>query len=319
MFHLMHRTRPLILALAVVAAGCSQPSVTAPATPAMPESKPMPKLLTWPDLLKRARPKPTHTIQYGPGKTDVGDLWLPSGAGPHKTVLMIHGGCWQKSVADRTLMDWSADALAKQGFAVWNIEYRGVDEEGGGYPGTFQDVARAADQLRELRVQYSLDLAHVAAFGHSAGGHLAMWLAARPNLKASSALYTPNPLPIDAVLNSGGLADLKASAPVTAADCLSDIMDRLTGPPSAQRPDVFSDTSPARLLPVGVRMVSVNGANDGIAPPSLGEGWTALARRAGDTAETVIVPDSGHVELVAPGSSAFDAEVAVLKRLLGVG
>ena len=216
-------------------------------------------------------------------------------------------------------MDWSAEALAKQGIAVWNIEYRGVDEEGGGYPGTFRDVARAADQLRELRVPYHLDLDNVVAFGHSAGGHLAMWLAARPKLNASSAIYMPNPLPIKAVLNSGGLADLAASAPVTQADCLADIMDRLTGPPGAERPDVLSDTSPARLLPIGVAMVSLNGANDAIAPPELGEGWTALATQAGDKAESVVVPDTGHVELVAPGSRAFDVEIGVLKRLLGAG
>ena len=308
--------RSLVLALAIAAAGCSQPGATPQQAPRKEAA--MPKLLTWPDLLKRSRPHPTHTIQYGPAKTDVGDLWIPSGPGPHKTVVMIHGGCWQKSVADRTLMDWSAEALMKAGFAVWNIEYRGVDEEGGGYPGTFHDVARAADQLRELRVQYSLDLDHVAAFGHSAGGHLAMWLAARPKLPASSGVYTDNPLPIEAVLNSGGLADLKASAPVTQADCLADIMDKLTGPPSAQRPDVLSDTSPARLLPLGVKMISVNGANDTIAPAKLGEGWTALATRAGDRAETIVMPETGHVELVAPGSKAFDAEIAALKRLLMV-
>jgi acetyl esterase/lipase len=271
----------------------------------------MARLLSWDDLTSRPRPHASHTIKWGPGETDVADLWLPAGAGPHDLVLMVHGGCWQKAIADRTLMDWAADDMAKHGLAVWNIEYRGVDEAGGGYPGTFQDVARAADYIRTLGPQYNLRTDRVVAFGHSAGGHLATWLAARPNLPASSPLRTANPLPIHAVVNSGGLADLKASAPVTQASCLADIMDKLTGPPSASRPDVFADTSPASLAPIDAAVISVNGAQDRIAPPQLGR---ALAvSRASSYKE---IPDAGHVELIAPGTAAFTAEVAAIKDQL---
>ena len=78
----------------------------------------------------------------------VADLWLPDGPGPHPTVLMVHGGCWQTEIADRRIMNWIADDLRRRGIAVWNIDYRGVDRPGGGYPGTFQDAAAAADALR---------------------------------------------------------------------------------------------------------------------------------------------------------------------------
>lgn len=277
----------------------------------------MPKrLMTWDDLLSRPRPNPTHTIQWGPGATDVADLWLPEGAGPHPVVLMIHGGCWQKSIADRTLMNYAAEELRVNGLAVWNIEYRGVDEDGGGYPGTFLDVAHAADALRDQAATYNLKTDKIAAFGHSAGGHLSLWLAGRRNLPASSPLRMNNPLKITGVLNSGGLADLKASAPVTQPECLSRIMPKLTGAVSSTRSNVFSDTSPVELLPLGARQVSVNGHRDLIAPQVLGEGYTRKARTAGDNAEVIVVLNTGHVELITPGTEAFNTEMANLKEML---
>lgn len=280
----------------------------------MPQQSP--KLLGWNDLTSRPKPSPTATIKWGAGKTDIADLWLPEGAGPHPVVLMVHGGCWQKSVADYSLMNWAAEDMRKHGLAVWNIEYRGVDEAGGGYPGTFQDVASGADALRTSAPKYNLDLKRVAGFGHSAGGHLILWIAARSKLPKSSPLWNGNPLQLVGVVNSGGLADLKASAPVTASDCLASIMDKLTGPFSAARADVLSDTSPAEMLPLGLHQVAVNGDQDRIAPAILGDGYAKRAKAAGDKAEAVVVPSTGHVELVAPGTDAFEREVSILKEML---
>jgi acetyl esterase/lipase len=137
-------------------------------------------LMVWKDLLERPRPQPTTTIRYGEDALQVVDLWLPEGAGPHPVALMVHGGCWQTDIADRTLMNWIAEDLRRRGVAVWNIDYRGVDRPGGGYPGTFLDAAAAADALRDHAARHNLDLSRVVAVGHSAGGHLALWLAARP-------------------------------------------------------------------------------------------------------------------------------------------
>ena len=137
-------------------------------------------LMTWPDLLERPRPAPNHTIRYGDDPLQVVDLWLPEGAGPHPVAIMVHGGCWQTQIADRTIMNWIADDLRRRGIAVWNIDYRGVDRPGGGYPGTFQDAAAAADALRIHAARYGLQTDNLVAVGHSAGGHLALWLGARP-------------------------------------------------------------------------------------------------------------------------------------------
>ena len=309
--------RNVLLPLILAAAACSGPApAPGQAATEQPRYAPPAQLMTWDDLFSRPKPTPTHSIQWGEGATDIADLWLPDGAGPHPVVLMVHGGCWQKAIADRTIMNWAADDLRKRGMAVWNIEYRGVDEAGGGYPGTFTDVARAADALRAQAAPYNLDLTHVVAFGHSAGGHLALWLAARPRLPAQSPMRMENPLPLVGVVNSGGLADLAGSLRVTDRSCLADIYDKLVGDISPSRANVLSDTSPAELLPLRVRQVSVNGHRDRIAPPVLGENWARRARAAGDNATVEVMLDTGHVELIAPGSKAWEFEAAALASML---
>lgn len=274
------------------------------------------KLMTWGDLAVRPQPTPSVEVKWGEGDTDIADIWLPEGRGPHPVVVMVHGGCWQKSIADRTLMNPMADALRNQGWAVWNIEYRGVDEPGGGYPGTYLDVGAAADELIERADAWNLDLGRVTGIGHSAGGHLALWLAARSKLPDSSPLGVSNPLRFRGVVVSGGLADLEASRPVTAPTCLDAVYDQLTGAPSPERPDPLSDTSPARLLPIGVAFVSVNGSEDRIAPALLGDALTRKAEAAGDSASLVVIPATGHVELVSPGTQAFDIQSQILSDFI---
>ncbi len=262
-------------------------------------------LLTWPDLTSRARPAPDATVSYGSDAYQKVDVWIPKGAGQHPVVLMVHGGCWQTEIADRTLMNWIADDLRGRGIAVWNIDYRGVDRPGGGYPGTFQDAAAAADALAANAARYHLDLKRVVAVGHSAGGHLALWLAGRAKLPKGSVLRTAHPLPIKHVVSLGGLPDLEATAASPDNGCGTDIIARLTGPATPAHPDVFADTSVPRLLPIGVPQDLVNGENDRIIPMRLGTSYVAQASKAGDKAVLHRIPATGHVELIAPESAAW--------------
>ena len=273
-------------------------------------------LLTWGDLLSRDRPAPTASIRIGEGATDIVDLWLPETPGPHPVVLMVHGGCWQKAIADRTLMNYAAEDLRQRGLAVWNIEYRGVDEDGGGYPGTYLDVARAADAMRAHASDYDLDLSRVAGIGHSAGGHLVTWLATRAALPETSPLRSNTPLEMRGVINSGGLADLEISVKVTQFDCMGAIIDSLTGAPSDTRATVFDDTSPAELLPVPGDFVSVSGAMDRISPPGLADAIAAKDLAAGGTGRAVIVAGNNHVDLVAPGTDAWEVQADLLQDML---
>lgn len=318
------RSIGLAASLAILLAACASESVDGEVIEAAPvqseppqaEAQNPPPLMRWNDLTDRALPQPTETFAYGDDPAQLSDLWRPEGPGPHPVVLMVHGGCWQKAIADRTLMNYAAEDLRQRGLAVWNIEYRGVDEAGGGYPGTYQDVSAAAQQLMDKGSDLDLDVERIVAVGHSAGGHLAAWLATQGNIQADSKLFTGRTLPLSAVVISGGLADLEASAPVTFEGCLADILEPLTGAPSKERPDVFADTSPAELLPTDAVLISVNGQKDRIAPPSLGLALTEKVRAAGGKAEYVEIEHAGHVELVSPGTEAFDVQANLLTSYL---
>ena len=130
--------------------------------------------ISYTDLLARPRPQPTKVASYGSAKEETGELFLPAGKGPHPVVVLIHGGCWLVELPGTELMDYIAADLQARGYAVWNIEYRRVGGVGGGYPGTFLDVADGIDALRKLAPANALDLNHVVVVGHSAGGHLAL-------------------------------------------------------------------------------------------------------------------------------------------------
>ena len=267
------------------------------------------RLMAWPDLLERPRPAPSHTISYGDYPLQVVDLWLPAGDGPHPVVLMVHGGCWQTEIADRTIMNWIADDLRRRGIAVWNIDYRGVDR-GGGYPGTFQDAAAATDALRTHAAQYRLDVRRVVATGHSAGGHLALWLAARPRLPAGSPLRTADPLPIAAVVSLGGLPDLEEAARPPGSGCGTEVIARISG-------GRFTETSVPRLAPLGMPQVLINGQQDRIIPTDYAEGYARPMRAAGDDVRVRMLDATGHVELIAPETAAWAAAVEELQRALG--
>ncbi len=267
-------------------------------------------LMVWPDLLERPRPEPDAEISYGADSMQVVDLWLPEGDGPHPTVLMVHGGCWQTEIADRRIMNWIADDLRRRGVAVWNIDYRGVDRDGGGYPGTFLDAAAAADALREHARHYNLAIADFVAVGHSAGGHLALWLAGRPRLPQGSPLRAPDPLPIPYVVSLGGLPDLEEAAREPGSGCGTEVVARLSG-------GHFADTSVPRLRPLGVRQLLVNGLQDKIIPPFYAEAYAAPMRAAGDEVEVQMIDETGHVELIAPETQAWATAAAAIERALG--
>lgn len=274
------------------------------------------RLLTWPDLLKRPRPLCNVTIAFGSDPFQKVDLWLPTGDGPHTTIVMVHGGCWQTAIADRTLMDWVAADLRANGIAVWNVDYRGVDRPGGGYPGTFDDVANASDLLRDHAGAYGLDMRRIVAVGHSAGGHLALWLAARPRLPATSALRHDDPLPIAHVVCLGGLPDLEATAASPDNGCGVEVIERLVG---GGRPDRFSDTSIPRLLPIGISHDLVNGREDQIIPYRFATDYLARATAAGDRVTLHTIAATGHVELVAPETAAWAVAISLIRDALMFG
>jgi acetyl esterase/lipase len=269
--------------------------------------------MTAKDYFALTGPAPTAHIAYGSAPSQYAELFLPKGAGPFPVVFLVHGGCWVASLRGIDQMHGIAGDLQARGIAVWNVEYRRLDEPGGGYPGMYQDVNRAYDALIAKAPAYHLDIDHIAAVGHSAGGHLVQWLAGRARLPKSSPVYDANPVHLTEVVSLGGLADLRAQAKRIPDVCDAHV-EQITGPPSANRPDPLRDTSAASLLPNGTHTVLVNGALDDISPPSVAADYAIVARGAGDTAETVVVPDVGHFDEVATTSPAWKTILPLLLK-----
>ena len=258
--------------------------------------------MTWDDLTARPLAKATARVAYGPAPEQFAEVWRPDGRGPFPTVLMIHGGCWRSSLANLHIMDYAAEDLRKRGIAVWNIEYRGVDRPGGGYPGTFQDVNAAADLLVAQGRDFGLRIDKVVVLGHSAGGHLALWLAARQDLAKSSPLFDRKPIDIAWVVSLGGLPDLSSAKEGCGEKTVANL---LAG--SANR-DPLSDTSPASLLPLRSPSMLIHGGLDETSPPAQGKAYVAKARAAHDIrAWSYSIPGDGHVEEIAPGSRTWGA------------
>lgn len=263
------------------------------------------------EALSLRQAKADARFAYGNAPQQFGDLRLPKGKGPFPVAIVIHGGCWSAQYDLAYLGNMSA-ALAKEGIVTWSIEYRRVGDSGGGWPGTFQDVAKAADYVRELAKQYPLDLKRVVAVGHSAGGHLALWLAARHKLPKSSELYSPDPIALSGVVSLAGIPDLAAAG--TDTGC-GDMPYQLMGGRPDQVPDRYKQGSPVELLPLAVRQILIHGQQDKLVPHKLSVDYEARARKSGDEVRLVSVPNAGHFELVVPTTEAWEKVADFVRSL----
>jgi acetyl esterase/lipase len=250
-------------------------------------------------------------IAYGSAPAQVVELFLPKGKGPHPVVVLLHGGCFLAEYQGLRQTSGIAADLARRGYAVWNVEYRKLGEDGAGYPGTFLDVADAVDRLRAEAPKHGLDTRGVVAVGHSAGAHLALWAASRARLPKSSALWRADPLKIRAVVSLGGIGDLKPHAGVFAGAC---------GPSISQvaPPRTYPETSPAELLPSGAAVTMIHGEFDHVMPFATGEAYAAKVRAAGDKAQAIEVEGVGHFDPVIPTTDAWKTVVVpAIERAFG--
>jgi acetyl esterase/lipase len=270
------------------------------------------------DYLALAGPTPTATYAYGKAPSQYAELFIPAGRGPFPVAVLVHGGCWTKEFGGIGQLRNMAGALATRGIAVWNVEYRRVDEDGGGYPGTYQDINAALDMLAAQAPRQGLDLARIVAVGHSAGGQLVQWVAGRSRIAPSSPLFQAQPLPVRQIVSLGGLADLRREQALIKSSCERDMVD-LTGLPSTTRPDVFSDTNAAELMPNGSHTVLITGELDTVSPPRVAHDYAARARAAGDRADVVILPGASHYDEVATSSPAWSTVLGMIEQAVQTG
>jgi acetyl esterase/lipase len=236
--------------------------------------------------------------------------------------VVLHGGCWKARhgdlVADVENTAPLASALTALGIATWNLEYRRIDNPGGGWPGTFEDVARGVDYLRVLAASHPLDLTRVVVVGHSAGGHLGTWAAARGRLPEASSFYSRDLIRVR-IVNLAGPADLEGFGPVEAQVCGEPVVTRLLGGSPSDVPERYRQASPANLLPIGVEQVLITGRHDRVVAPSLAERYQEQARKHGDDVTAITVEEAAHFEVIAPGSTAWPTVKQTVASMIGLG
>jgi acetyl esterase/lipase len=299
----MRRIMPRVLLLLFAAA---VPAVWAQTSPPGP--------VRWTDVADRQVAAADHRIAYGEGPLQFGDLRLPAGEGPHPVAVVIHGGCWLSKYDLRHISHLS-EALTRAGVATWTIEYRRIGDPGGGWTGTFEDVAAGADRLRAITARFPLDLERVVLVGHSAGGHLALWAAARGGLPAGSAVFGEEPLAVRGVVALAAISDLGTFAR-GAADCNAAVRPLLGGSPG-EVPERYRQASPIERLPLRVPVRLVHGAADPHVPIEQSRAFAAQARAAGDDVELVEIPAAAHFDLIAPWSPAWSTVEGVVLKLVG--
>jgi len=238
------------------------------------------------DILRVPPPKADARVSYGHGPQQFGDLRLPAGKGPHPTVIFIHGGYWRNTYnLDHT--GHACAALAKAGAATWNIEYRRLGDTGGGWPGTMDDVLHAGEFLRILGPRYNLDLRRVVASGHSAGGQLALWLAAQ------MAVELRGVIPLAAV------SDLRRAF---ALQLSNGVVGQFLGGSPDRVPQRYAATSPIELLPISAPQRVIHGTADDIVPFEISERFA----KASHNAKLIPLPGAGHFELIDPKSREWE-------------
>jgi acetyl esterase/lipase len=250
-------------------------------------------------------------LRYGAHPSQFGELTLPTGAGPARGVaVVLHGGFWRQAYGLELGRPLAAD-LAAAGWAVWNLEYRRVGA-GGGWTATFDDVAAGLDLLAGPGQQAAggrLALDRVVAVGHSAGGHLATWLAARPTLPAGAPGAAPA-VRLRGVVSQAGVLDLvDASEHAVGRGAVEDLL----GARPELVPERYALASPIARLPIGVPVVCVHGTADGNVPIRQSERFVAAA---GSTAELVVLPGVDHFAVIDPAAAAWRVCRDAAQRLL---
>ncbi len=271
------------------------------------------------DVLTRAAPPPDQVIRYGPGPEQVADLRLPAAPGPPAPlVIFLHGGFWRVAY-DRAHTGPLATGLAAAGYAVCVPEFRRTGQPGGGWPGTFDDVAAATGRLPGL-VRATAGPGVVASgpallAGHSAGGHLALWAAARHRLPAGSPWRLPGPA-ARGVVALGAVSCLAACHGQNLGDGAAAAL--MGGGPDRHR-DRYQAADPAALLPIGCPVRLVHGTLDDVVPLAMSRTFADLARRAGDDCQLTAPAGASHADVIDPLSPAWPQVLAVFADLAPPG
>jgi len=254
---------------------------------------------------------PDATAAYGDHPDQVVDFYAPRGGEESAPlVVVLHGGAW-RAPYDRRHITPFADFLATRGFAVANVEYRrgkaipaqgGAGPVAGCWPDTFDDVAAALDAMPGL-VRGALpgaDARRTVVTGHSAGGQLALWAAARHLLPADAPWYLDRPAPLRGVVALAPIADFAVAQKLDL--CAGAALQLLGGKERFEERQPYAD--PALLLPTGIATTLVQGRTDAVVPRAVAEAYAEAAAKAGEVVGLTLLEDVGHFPLIDPSADA---------------
>ena len=262
--------------------------------------------------MERLPPPFDKRLQYGQNPQHFAELRIPDGRGPFPFLFVIHGGFWQ-SAYDLSHIGHLCAALTREGTITCNLEYRRLGDSGGGWPGTFQDVSLATDHILEtVSSDPRVDSARTAVLGHSAGGHLALWLVSRHRIPKASPLHGTQKYPLDSAVSLAGVCDLRMAFQQRLGN---GVVARLIGGTPDQYPDRYDAGSPIELLSAGVKQVLVHGTADNVVPVSQSEGFVERAEEVGEHPILVKLDGVGHFEPIDPESDAWSAVVGAVLSL----
>jgi acetyl esterase/lipase len=265
------------------------------------------------DILSRPVLQPDYRIHYGQDPSQFGDLWLPDQHGPRPVVVFFHGGWW-KSEYDLGYAGCLCAALKREGIAVWSVEYRRVGSTGGGWPMTFLDAAAGCDFVSTLAKDHPLDLSRMVTMGHSAGAHLAFWIAGRHHIGPDSEVFLPKrQVNVRAAISLAGAVDLRLTINLSGDSIFAHDREevyRLMGGRPDDLPKRYQAGNPGDLLPFQAPQILIQGTYDDQIPPDLPAQWAEKSRRLGSHATVKIIPGADHFDLVDPTTSSWPIVLA---------
>lgn len=276
-------------------------TLTANAEPAPPH------IMTAAALADFPQPQADHVIAYGDDPLQFGELRLPDGDGPFPVVILIHGGCWM-SEYDIAHSRKLAAAFPTEGIATWSLEYRRIGDPGGAWPGTFDDIEAGYAHLSRLIDQHALDPGRVIVAGHSAGGHLALWVAQRIEEQQPDGVIRPR-----GVLGLAPAPDLEY---LFEHGTCGNAAGLLLGGSPEEYPDRYAYGSVANRIPQSTPQIAVIGRYDEMWRP-VGVRYATAAAGQGAPIEVIDAPESGHFEMIDPDSTTWPLVLDAAQRLLG--
>jgi acetyl esterase/lipase len=252
------------------------------------------------DILSLRPPPFDARLAYGTDSNQFGELRLPHAKGPFPVVMNIHGGFWRAKY-DLAHAGHLCAALTARGLATWNVEYRRVGNRGGGWPGTFEDISNAYRLLPQIAKRYNLDPERTLVMGHSAGGQLALCLAAHESS-------------VKTVISLAGVIDLLQAWELHLSD--NAVVEFLGGKPG-DVPEHYQEADPMQLT-IGSATTQwlLHGSADDVVPLSFSRNYAEQKKKRGEDARYLEITTAGHSDLIDPRSNAWTkVESTVLQSL----